>query len=430
MKIKGLWYDDSMNKATIEPGLIRLFKMFTGLEALILFMIIYSDGYLKGNFNLVNDRIGILFIQSTVLFAYLSWPWLHRKLRSAYLPIAITFATATPILANRISMILAPAESISVFTIDAWELFPLLFVPLVLIAWQYSINQVFQFNILIAIFDFLIILIFVKHVEYSVVHVLGVIAIRTLSQLIVGYMVTQLLETQRDQRKALAAANFQLNQHANALEQLTLSRERNRLARELHDTLAHTLSGMAVELEALKIVLPPEMEEAQQMVDQSLTMTRTGLTETRRALRDLRAKPLDDLGLSLALTNLVRNTAEREDLKSDISLPLSFGQLPEDFEQSLYRIAQEALENIVRHSHAKQIKLSVEKNDRLLKMIISDDGKGFTPNEISNTERLGIRGMRERAEMIHGQLEITSTPGKGTTVQLLIEEPYVPRFNM
>src|SRR5689334_14420819 len=108
-----------------------------------------------------------------------------------------------------------------------------------------------------------------------------------------------LIQRQREQRAALADANRKLAQYAAATEQLAISQERNRLARELHDTLAHSISGAAVQLEAVQALWDVQPGEARQMLDQALEVTQNGLTEARRALHSLRASPLEDLGLAL-----------------------------------------------------------------------------------------------------------------------------------
>lgn len=123
------------------------------------------------------------------------------------------------------------------------------------------------------------------------------------------------------QQRTLETANRRLVELAASLEKLTISRERNRMARELHDTLAHTLSGLTVHLEAVKAYLDVEPHTAKALLDESLTHTRRGLNETRRALAALRATPLDDLGLVLALRHLVDSATERTDLQPTLELP-------------------------------------------------------------------------------------------------------------
>jgi signal transduction histidine kinase len=223
----------------------------------------------------------------------------------------------------------------------------------------------------------------------------------------------------------LARANAQLTHYATTLEQLATSRERNRLARELHDTLAHTLSGMAVQLEAAKTLWDMDPAQARDMLDQSLTATRSGLTETRRALQALRAAPLEDLGLVLAVCTLAESVAAQTGATLTWQGPdaARVENLSPDVEQCVYRVAQEALENVARHAGAKHLTVQLTQDKGRLTLQISDDGRGFDLSKASaNNHHLGLTGMRERAEMIGGILHVESRLGNGTTIRLMVED--------
>jgi signal transduction histidine kinase len=249
---------------------------------------------------------------------------------------------------------------------------------------------------------------------------IGVLFIRTITFLLVGYMVVRLMTNQRQQRRALAEANTQLAHYAGTLEQLATSRERNRLARELHDTLAHSLSGVAVQLEAVKTLWEDSPRDARSMLEQSLAATRNGLTETRRALQALRATPLEDLGLALSIRNLAESVASREGLALDLELPerLDLDSLSPDMEQGIYRVAQEALENVAQHADARNVRLSISQANGHFAMTISDDGRGFDPESVDLIHQFGLQGMRERTNILGGKLEVESQPGSGTTISL------------
>src|SRR5439155_24600069 len=121
--------------------------------------------------------------------------------------------------------------------------------------------------------------------------------------------------------------------HAGTLESLAVSRERNRMARELHDTLAHTLSGLSVQLETVEAYWDVEPRTAHAMLDRALEATRDGLQETRRALKALRASPLDDLGLSLAIQRMAESAVARADIHLDLAIPKQVPPLSPDVEQ-------------------------------------------------------------------------------------------------
>jgi signal transduction histidine kinase len=153
---------------------------------------------------------------------------------------------------------------------------------------------------------------------------------------------------------------------------------------------------------------------------------RQGLTDARRALQALRASKLQDLGLLLALKDLAENAAERGGIKLALHLPERLdGTMSAVVEQGVYRIAQEALENVLRHSEASSLAVHLEQDARNLILTIEDDGRGVPRDatgvvDAAGQDRLGIRGMRERAAMIHGRLEITGAEERGTRVRLAV----------
>jgi signal transduction histidine kinase len=250
------------------------------------------------------------------------------------------------------------------------------------------------------------------------------------SPLLIGYMITRIMTTQRQQRPSLAEANTKLARYAATLEQLATTRERNRLARELHGTLAHTLSAVAVEQEAVSALWDADPAQARAMLEQSLSATRIGLAETRRALQALRSSPLEDFGLALAIRQEAESVAARANLALDLHIPERLDNLPPDVEQCIYRVAQEALANVAHHAQARRVKLNLLREDGRLVLSVSDDGCGFDPDTVDTEYHLGIRGMRERAKMVGGILSIDSEPGQGVTVRLIVEEGRDPRLDL
>ncbi|MFN2156637.1 MAG: sensor histidine kinase, partial [Anaerolineae bacterium] len=186
----------------------------------------------------------------------------------------------------------------------------------------------------------------------------------------------------------------------------------------LHDTLAHALSGLAVQLDAIAALWDPMPPRARLMLERALAITRTGLDETRRALQSLRATPLEDMGLSLAVQELAESTTARAGLELRIKLPGPLGNLTPEVEQCFYRVAQEALENVIRHANATIVGVSLYRRDGQLTLEIEDDGMGFSAEADRERDQLGIRGMRERAELIGADLQVRSLEGEGTVVRL------------
>jgi len=205
------------------------------------------------------------------------------------------------------------------------------------------------------------------------------------------------------------------------LEDLTISRERNRMARELHDTLAHTLSALAVQLETVKAYWEVDPMAAQGMLDKSLETTRSGLQETRRALKSLRASPLDDLGLVLALRKMAEETAARANLRLELSLPDQPVSDSAEGAHAIYRVAQEAMANAAHHAQAQTLAVRLSVNGSGLSLEVRDDGQGFNRQQGQTAGHFGLAGMVERAQLAGGQLTIDSRPGRGTTIRLVIE---------
>ena len=367
----------------------------------------------------------VTLIEAAVLIGYLSWTALQGKLGRFYLPIAVGIATLAPIIANFLGIDftqtgdLAQVRSLA----GQWQVIFLLFVPLILVSWQYSFRVVVFYCLTLAVMDLAFILISVLALNigsefFSPWLQAGPIFLRTAIYLLVGYMVSKLVASQREQTSRLEQAYHQLASFATTNEQLTLSRERNRLARELHDTLAHTLSAVAVELEAVSSLWDSDRDKAHDILTQSLKSTRDGLNETRRAIQSLRAAPVEDLGLVMALSNLARTISQHSHLSLNLSLPEQTSGWPPEIEHTFYRTAEEAFQNVSQHADAQKLDVMLKDKSGHLSLSIHDNGRGFSIDQAIAEQRFGLVGMRERAESIGASISITSEPGQGTTILL------------
>jgi signal transduction histidine kinase len=177
-------------------------------------------------------------------------------------------------------------------------------------------------------------------------------------------------------------------------------------------------------------MLGEDQPEIMERLDHALENTRIGLTDTRRALKDLRVKQVEDLGLKLALENLCLQASARGEIEIGLDLPEIIPESSIQIEQVYYRIAQESLENIVKHAQAKSASLALSLENNSYRMVIKDDGIGFDPEQPTSLDTLGIRGMRERAAESGCQLEITSQPGEGTQVTILTELTHVQHLDL
>ncbi len=404
-----------MSRQTLEPGLLPLFKLFMVLRlALVLLTMMF---YLSWSRSVEFwQLIAILAFLADIpfLFLYLSWSWFQRRLGRFYLPLALLVATVSPIFEMNYVFPLYGLDAALAFLL----MFLLLLVPLILTAWQYPFRYVVLFSLGTSLLEFSLLSgtpqLQLLGIRWAAIAMFG----RSLLSIFVGYIVSYLVTEQRKQRQALAQANQKLVRYAAALEQLTTSRERNRLARELHDTLAHALSGLAVQLEALSTVWQPIPPRAQQMLDRALSITRIGLDETRRALQDLRATPLEDMGLALAVREMAVNMAERSTWSLSLNVQEPLPAVPPEVEQCFYRVAQEAMENIHRHAQAQRVTVHLAHKSGQLVLEISDDGQGISDPPPAAADRFGLQGMQERADMIGGHLQVQSQPGQGTTIRL------------
>jgi len=418
-----------MKRDALEPGLLSVFRVFVGLQ--VGFFLLEGLHFLYQHKPPPHplEAPQSLAALSAILLIYLLWPGLERRLGVAYLPIALCFASITPF-AGRLVTLRYGAEA---YVSLAEELGLLLVFPLLLISWQYRFRVAVFFSLVTLLVDHSLALRVMAHSSPLEVDYMGFLVIRTIMCLVIGYAVSRLMTAQREQRRALRQANAELAHYASTLEQLATSRERNRLARELHDTLAHTLSGMAVQLEAVKTLWDTDSTHARVMLEQSLTATRSGLTETRRALQALRAAPLQDLGLVLAVRALAESIAAQTGTTLTWRGPdtaqgaARVENLSPDVEQCVYRVAQESLENVSRHAGAKHLTVQLTQDKGRLTLQVSDDGCGFDLSKArTNDHRLGLSGMQERAEMIGGILQVESQLGCGTTVRLIVEESRDP----
>ncbi len=398
-----------MRSSTIEPGLLNIFRWFVAIRLSLLVLVAWSNQQNPDPTNPRFPEAGIFFFG--ILMIMLLWPRLQRVMGRAFLPVTLTIASVAPIIESttNIEGRLAAGMSVDDAFADIWIPFFLLFVPLLLIAWQYRYRAVLVFAVGTTLLDLAATIPLVETATTNVA-VLSVVVIgRGLLFAFVGLVVAKLAAAQREARRSLAA-------HSTTLEHLATSRERNRLARELHDTLAHSLSGIAVQLEAVKTIWDDDTDRARTMLDQALADARSGLGEARRAIQTLRASPLDDLGLAKAVAVLGENCEQRHGLEVETSIADNVGDLDPELENAIYRIADEALTNVVRHAEAKQITVDLRRKAGRIRLSVDDDGKGFDAAGEPPDGHVGIRGMRVRAEVVGGSLAITSGP-EGTVVR-------------
>jgi signal transduction histidine kinase len=203
--------------------------------------------------------------------------------------------------------------------------------------------------------------------------------------------------------------------------------ERARIARDLHDQIGQSLTSVLLSMRLVDRSLAsddPDLAEARSRTDDVRHLVAQALEEVRQLAFDLRPTVLDDIGLVAAVQRLAGNLARRYEIRVDVALDGldDDARLPAEVETVVYRVVQEALTNVARHADAARvgITISTSVDPPAVRAVVADDGKGFeVSDDLLGT--LGLAGMQERATLVHGRLDIESTPGVGTTV--MVEAP-------
>lgn len=196
--------------------------------------------------------------------------------------------------------------------------------------------------------------------------------------------------------------------------------ERNRLARELHDTLAQGLGTISLQLELAKRQVPAD-SSAQSTLAEAGIQTRASLDEVRGAIWNMRSQALEKGDLVSALTGVLQSMTDRDQVKREICVVGEPRRFAAVVENNLLRVAQEAIANAVKHAHAKRIEVTLKFDRQQFEILVSDDGRGFDPvHPPASASGFGLLGMRERATAMNGQLTVTAAPGKGCIVKLVL----------
>lgn len=408
----------------IERGLLSVFRHFVIWPFIVIsvtsiwdFIIIALGLQSVHETNPVPHLAYAGFVENLLLLLYLQHPDLLGLLRKAYLPIAVGSGTVILLLGIYGQFMLKPALLIDGQFLAATPAFLLLLFPMLLVSWQYTFKEVFIYIALSAAFE-LALIFFLGSFYGGVCNLYALLFNRTVLSLLIGYMISRLMLYQREQRRELAEANQKLMNYADSLQELTTARERNRLARELHDTLAHHMSGMVLQLEATKVIWGRDADKALNMLEESIQTTRMGLDETRRALKSLRASVLDDIGLLEAIRSLAEEASQRGTFALSLDLPQRIHSMHKDIEHNVYRIAQETLNNIVQHAQASTVCVVVAQTETLFYLQIQDDGTGFDRTLDLSENHFGLLGLQERANTMMAQLSIRSQEGEGTEIEL------------
>lgn len=196
--------------------------------------------------------------------------------------------------------------------------------------------------------------------------------------------------------------------------------ERRTISRELHDQVGQTLNAVLVEAANLAKRIPPDDSASIHSLDNIRKFADSSVNSIRDIALLLRPSMLDDLGLIPALEWQAREVARRSGIKVEVKAEHVADSLPDEMRTCVYRVAQEALENVSRHSSAKNAVVTVRQNPGSLDLSVEDDGTGFDP---AKTRGLGMLGMEERVRQLGGRFEVNSAPGKGTVLRVTLPVP-------
>ncbi len=416
---------------------MRLLRIMLSI-ALVPTLIVFFAAWTTAGLEFATIFLGMLWpIGAAWVFVML--PGLERRLGNRYLPVALVVTIVAQTLESSLIGFanppgdfrfrsLAVARFVPVFSMRLTEPLFLLLVAVVLAAWVYGRRGAWLsaglsglLLIIGSIMNDLVMPDLSRPGELllgaiSPWSIISVMILRLPLLIVIGYIVGTLAEQERQQAAALSVANARLREQASAAEDLATARERNRLARDLHDTLAHSLAGLVVQLEAIEMLVKTEPELAIAEVAKARQLAHTGLQEARQAIRDLRANPIEDLGLARALEREALDFGERTGVQLDLCVTDPQPSLPNDKAAQMLWIAQEAFHNIECHADAQCVTIALLQADDQLTLRIADDGHGFAAEQVGENS-FGLTGMRERAEMLGGQLCVNSAVNQGTQVE-------------
>ena len=212
---------------------------------------------------------------------------------------------------------------------------------------------------------------------------------------------------------------LQLNEFAEQSQRAAVFEERNRMARDIHDTLAQGFTGVIVQLEAAEDAIAcGSREDADKHLHRAGELARRSLSEARRSVHALRPQALQEQNFWGALKGTIKNTTAGTALHTTFEAKGKLPELPQPWQENLLHIGQEALTNTLKYAHARNFKTRLTYKAKKLRLELRDDGDGFKAKD--RHDGVGLRGMRERVEQMGGQLEITSSHDKGTKITVLL----------
>lgn len=197
--------------------------------------------------------------------------------------------------------------------------------------------------------------------------------------------------------------------------------ERRRLARDIHDGPAQSLANIMFRIEVCERLMDCDLHKAKEELSDLRQQVHMGLKDTRRLIFGLRPSSLDDLGLLPTIRRLLSGLEERTSITCSLYVTGQERRLAPHLEVALFRVIQEGLANIERHSQAGSVQLNIDFGKHSVVFLLEDDGRGFDISFLTETDRFGISGMKERISLIGGEIKVSSQPGKGTKIYIEVK---------
>ena len=222
---------------------------------------------------------------------------------------------------------------------------------------------------------------------------------------------------EHESRTKLVTAHRRLRDYALQIENQAILQERNRIAREIHDSVGHYLTAQSIQLENTAFFLTPEPDKAANHLAKARNLGKEALANIRASVATLRKNPLQERALETTLEQLIADFKLNSDIIINSQIDLA-SSLASDLNTAIYRIIQEALTNITKHSQATMVELCLQEKAGKINLLVKDNGCGFNPME--NTTGFGLQGMQERTEALDGNFMVISEYGKGCQIEVKI----------
>jgi signal transduction histidine kinase len=220
----------------------------------------------------------------------------------------------------------------------------------------------------------------------------------------------------------LQSANYKLKEYADQVEALVKVQERNRLARELHDSVTQTIFSITLTAQSALILMERDPARVKEQLQQLQSLSKNALAEMRALIQQLHPHTPAEEGLLAALQQHKLERKEKDGLAVEIKVLCEDeppGRLPVEVEQELFRVIQEALNNVVKHAQTDRASVALDFRSNPVRIIIADQGVGFDPKKLSGAPgHLGLTSMQERVRAMGGRLTIDTKPGAGTRIQI------------